>query len=61
MEQFDVFTVRDLRKRTGDLMRDAEAGRLALITKHGRPKFLVEENYRTARRLDTNKRNLNMQ
>jgi prevent-host-death family protein len=41
MEQFNVFTVRDLRERTGDLMRDAEAGRLALITKHGRPKFLA--------------------
>jgi len=49
MVQFDVFTVRDLRERTGDLMRDAEAGRLALIAKHGRPKFLVEENYRTDR------------
>lgn len=41
MEQFDIFTVRDLRERTGDLLRDAEAGRLALITKHGRPAFLA--------------------
>ena len=41
MDQFDIFTVRDLRERTGDLLRDAEAGRLALITKHGRPAFLA--------------------
>jgi predicted HTH domain antitoxin len=33
MEPLDVFTVRDL--RSGDLLRDAEEGRLALITKHG--------------------------
>jgi hypothetical protein len=37
MEPLDVFTVRDLRQRSGDLLRDAEQGRLALITKHGRP------------------------
>ncbi len=41
MEQLDVFTVRELRQRTGDLLRDAENGRLALITKHGRPAFLA--------------------
>jgi len=41
MEQLDVFTVRDLRQRTGDLIRDAENGRLALVTKHGRPAFLA--------------------
>jgi prevent-host-death family protein len=41
METLDVFTVRDLRQRTGDLLRDAENGRLALITKHGRPAFLA--------------------
>lgn len=41
MELLDVFTVRDLRQRTGDLLRDAESGRLALITKHGRPAFLA--------------------
>jgi prevent-host-death family protein len=40
-EPFDVFTVRDLRNRTGDLMRDAEEGRLSIITKHGRPAILA--------------------
>jgi prevent-host-death family protein len=33
----ETFTVRDLRERTGELIRGAEAGRLALVTKHGRP------------------------
>jgi prevent-host-death family protein len=41
MEPFDVFTVRDLRQRSGDLLRDAEEGRLSLITKHGRPAILA--------------------
>jgi antitoxin (DNA-binding transcriptional repressor) of toxin-antitoxin stability system len=41
MEKLDVFTVRELRQRTGDLLRDAEEGRLALITKHDRPAFLA--------------------
>lgn len=33
----DIFTVRDLRERTGDLVRDAEAGKLSVLTKHGHP------------------------
>lgn len=37
----DTFTVRDLRERTGELIRDAEAGELAVITKHGRPVFIA--------------------
>lgn len=37
----DTFTVRDLRERTGELIRDAEAGELAVITKHGRPVFVA--------------------
>lgn len=41
MQAVDTFTIRDLRERTGDLARDAEAGRLSLITKHGRPLFLA--------------------
>ena len=41
MEPLDVFTVRDLRQRSGDLLRDAEEGKLALITKHGRPAILA--------------------
>jgi prevent-host-death family protein len=36
MDNLDVFSVRDLRTRSGDLLRDAERGQLALITKHGR-------------------------
>src|ERR1700704_3308334 len=40
-EPFDVFTVRDLRLRPGDLLRDAEEGKLAIITKHGRPAILA--------------------
>ena len=41
MESLEVFTVRDLRNRSGDLLRDAEAGHLFLITKHGRPAILA--------------------
>jgi prevent-host-death family protein len=40
-ESFDVFTVRDLRLRTGDLLRNAEEGKLSIITKHGRPAILA--------------------
>ena len=35
------FSVRDLRKRSGELVRNAEDGRLAVITKHGRPTILA--------------------
>lgn len=31
----DAFAIRDLRKRTGELIRDAEAGNLSIVTKHG--------------------------
>lgn len=41
MNPLDVFSVRDLRQRSGDLLRDAEDGQLALITKHGRPAILA--------------------
>ena len=37
----DTFSVRDLREHAGALIQDAEAGKLALITKHGRPVFLA--------------------
>ena len=37
----DVFTIRDLRERTGKLVRDAEGGRLSLVTKRGRSVFLA--------------------
>ena len=41
MDPVDVFSVRDLRQRSGELLRDAENGRVALITKHGRPAILA--------------------
>lgn len=41
MEKVDVFTVRDLRERTGELIRDAERGNVSLVTKYGRPAFLA--------------------
>lgn len=37
----ETFSIRDLRERTGDLVREAEAGHLSLIAKHGRPLFVA--------------------
>ena len=37
MSTIDVYTARDLRNRAGELLKNAEEGNLALITKHGRP------------------------
>jgi len=37
----DTFTVRDLRERTGELIRDAEEGKLSLVTRHGQPVFIA--------------------
>ena len=37
----ETFTIRDLRERTGALVRDAEAGKLSVITKHGQAVFVV--------------------
>ncbi len=36
-----TFTVRDLRARTGELIGNAEAGQLSVVTKHGRPVFVA--------------------
>ena len=36
-----TFTIRDLRDRTGELVRDAEAGKLSVVTKHGQPVFVA--------------------
>lgn len=36
-----TFTIRDLRDRTGDLVREAEAGRLSVVTRHGQPVFVA--------------------
>ena len=39
--QMETFTVRDLREKTGELIRGAEEGRISIITKHGVPVFLA--------------------
>lgn len=36
-----AFTIRELRERTGDLVRGAEQGHLSVITKHGEPVFVA--------------------
>lgn len=36
-----TFTIRDLRDRTSELVRDAEAGELSIVTKHGQPVFIA--------------------
>jgi prevent-host-death family protein len=41
LKDLEVFSVRDLRVRSGELLRDAERGRMAVITKHGRPAILA--------------------
>jgi prevent-host-death family protein len=33
----EAFSIRELRERSGDLVRELEGGHLAVITKHGRP------------------------
>ncbi len=47
----ESFTIRDLRERTGDLVRNAEQGKLAVVAKHGHPLFVAvpmdEEMLRT--------------
>jgi prevent-host-death family protein len=37
----DSFTIRDLRERTGELVRNAEAGQLSVVAKHGHPLFVA--------------------
>jgi prevent-host-death family protein len=37
----ETFTIRDLRERTGELVRGAEDGKLSLVTKHGVGVFLA--------------------
>jgi len=36
-----TFSIRDLRERTGDLVRTAEAGDLSVVAKHGQPIFVA--------------------
>jgi predicted HTH domain antitoxin len=37
----ESFTVRDLRERTGELVRNAEQGKLAVVAKYGHPLFVA--------------------
>lgn len=37
----ETFSVRDLRERTGELVRQAESGHLSLVAKHGHPLFVA--------------------
>jgi prevent-host-death family protein len=41
MSDLDVFSARELRNNTGQLIKDAENGRLSIITKHGQPMILA--------------------
>ena len=41
MGSLNVFSARDVRQRSGELLSHAEDGRLAIITKHGRPAILA--------------------
>jgi prevent-host-death family protein len=40
-EPMTVLSARNLRNRSGDLLKDAAKGRISLITKHGRPAALA--------------------
>ena len=35
-----TFSIRELRERSGELSREAEEGRIALVTRHGQPLFV---------------------
>jgi prevent-host-death family protein len=37
----ETFTIRDLRERTGELVRQAEAGHISVVAKHGHPLFVA--------------------
>lgn len=37
----ETFTIRDLRERTGELVRGAEEGKLSIVTKHGQGVFVA--------------------
>ncbi len=41
MSSLSVFSARDIRQRSGELLRNAEQGHVAVITKHGRPAILA--------------------
>jgi prevent-host-death family protein len=37
----NTFSIRELRERTGELVRTAEAGELSVVAKHGQPVFVA--------------------
>ena len=37
----ETFSITDLRERSGELVRQAEAGHLSIVVKHGRPLFIA--------------------
>ena len=39
--RFATFSACDIRQRSAELLRNAEKGRLAIVTKHGRPTVLA--------------------
>lgn len=41
MQSIEVFSVRDLRLRSSELVREAEAGQVSIITKRGKPAVLA--------------------
>ena len=41
MEPLDVFTAKELTERSEELLRDTEQGKLALVTKDGKPVFVA--------------------
>ena len=40
-KKIDVFSSRDLRIKSGSLIKDAEEGHISIITKHGKPVILT--------------------
>ncbi len=36
-----IFTIRDMRERSHELAQNAEAGKLSIVTRHGRPLFVA--------------------
>ena len=41
MRDIELFSVRDLRLRSSELVREAEAGQISIITKRGKPAVLA--------------------
>jgi prevent-host-death family protein len=41
MQTVEVYTARDLRNRSGELLKHATDGNISIITKHGKPSILA--------------------